>query len=144
MAARLSEDPDATVCLLEAGDVATIDSDGYMLIRDRSKDIIKSGGEWISTVELENIAFAHPGIANCAAIAAVHKKWDERPVLVAIKTKGADPSIEEIRTFYDGKIARWQVPDTVVFVDELPIRATGKVLKNKLCEKFGNILLEGK
>lgn len=125
----------------DTGDVATIDGDGYMIIRDRSKDIIKSGGEWISTVELENIAVAHPGIANAAAIAARHEKWDERPVLIAIKAEGADPSVEEIRAFYDGKIASWQVPDTVIFVDALPLGGTGKVLKNKLREAYGDVLM---
>jgi len=125
----------------DTGDVATIDADGYMIIRDRSKDIIKSGGEWISTVELENIAVAHPGIANAAAIAAKHTKWDERPVLIAIKAEGADPSIEEILAFFDGKIAKWQVPDTVIFVEALPLGGTGKILKNKLRDQFGDVLL---
>lgn len=126
----------------DTGDVATIDPDGYMTIRDRSKDIIKSGGEWISTVELENIAVAHPGIVTAAAIAARHEKWDERPVLVAVKAKDADPSEDEIRAFYDGKIPGWQVPDKVIFVDALPLGATGKVLKNKLRETYGGCLVE--
>jgi len=125
----------------DTGDVATIDADGYMIIRDRSKDIIKSGGEWISTVELENIAIAHPGIANAAAIAARHEKWTERPVLIAIKAENSDVSEAEIKAFYDGKIASWQVPDAVIFVDSLPIGATGKVLKNKLREEFGETLI---
>lgn len=126
----------------DTGDVATVDADGYMTIRDRSKDIIKSGGEWISTVELENIAVAHAGVANAAVIAAKHIKWDERPVLVVVKAEGADPSEEELLVFYEGKIADWQVPDKVVFVDELPIGGTGKVLKNKLRGEFGNILID--
>ena len=125
----------------DTGDVATIDSDGYMIIRDRAKDIIKSGGEWISTVELENIAIAHEGVANAAAIAARHKKWDERPVLIVIKAEGANPSSEELLAFYDGKIASWQVPDKVIFVDEMPIGGTGKVLKNKLRDAYGDVLL---
>lgn len=125
----------------DTGDVATIDGDGYMIIRDRSKDIIKSGGEWISTVELENIAVGHPGVANAAAIAAVHKKWDERPVLIVVKAEGSDVSEDEVTAFYDGKIAKWQVPDAVIFVDELPIGATGKVLKNKLRDQHGKCLV---
>lgn len=125
----------------DTGDVATLDGDGYMIIRDRAKDIIKSGGEWISTVELENIAIAHPGIANAAVIAARHPKWDERPVLIAVRAKGAQPQEDEILQFYAGKVARWQVPDKVVFVDELPLGATGKVLKLRLRETFGDVLL---
>ena len=125
----------------DTGDVATIDSDGYMIIRDRSKDIIKSGGEWISTVELENIAIAHPGVANAAVIAARHKKWDERPVLLAIKAADHDPSEADLLAFFDGKIASWQLPDKVIFVEDLPLGGTGKVLKNKLREQYGDVLL---
>lgn len=125
----------------DTGDVATIDPDGYMVIRDRSKDIIKSGGEWISTVELENIAIAHPSVANAAAIAARHEKWDERPVLIVVKAEGAEVSETDLKQFYDGKIAGWQVPDRVIFVDDLPLGATGKVRKNKLRETFGDILI---
>ena len=125
----------------DTGDVATLDQDGYMVIRDRSKDIIKSGGEWISTVELENIAMAHPGVAMAAAIAARHEKWDERPVLVVVKAEGADLDEAELLAFYDGKVAKWQVPDKVIFVESLPIGATGKVLKNKLREEFGGVLI---
>ncbi|MGR3761325.1 long-chain-fatty-acid--CoA ligase [Roseobacteraceae bacterium NS-SX3] len=125
----------------DTGDVATIDVDGYMIIRDRSKDIIKSGGEWISTVELEDIAMSHPKVAQAAAIAARHPKWDERPVVIAVKS---DESLteEELLAHYDGKVASWQVPDKVVFVTELPLGGTGKVLKNKLREAFGGILTE--
>ena len=126
----------------DTGDVATIDADGYIIIRDRSKDIIKSGGEWISTVELENIAIAHPGVANAAAIAARHEKWDERPILIVVKAEGADPSEAELRAFYAGKVASWQVPDAVIFVEDLPIGATGKVLKIKLRERFGEHLIK--
>ena len=126
----------------DTGDVATIDGDGYMVIRDRSKDIIKSGGEWISTVELENIAIGHPEITNAAAIAARHLKWDERPVIIAVKAPGASPDEADILAFYDGKVAKWQVPDRVIFVDELPLGATGKVQKVKLREQFGDVLLE--
>lgn len=126
----------------DTGDVATLDADGYMVIRDRSKDIIKSGGEWISTVELENIAIAHPKIANAAAIAARHPKWDERPVVIAVPAPGATPTEDEIRASYDGKVASWQVPDRVIFVEDLPLGATGKVLKNKLREAYGEILID--
>lgn len=125
----------------DTGDVATIDGNGYTIIRDRSKDIIKSGGEWISTVELENIAIAHPGVANAAVIAAKHLKWDERPVLLVMKAEGADPAEAELLAFYAGKIANWQVPDKVIFVDALPLGGTGKVLKNKLREQYGDVLL---
>lgn len=123
----------------DTGDVATIDAEGFMIIRDRSKDIIKSGGEWISTVTLENIAISHPAIANAAAIAALHEKWDERPVLIAIKS--GEVSEEELLAFYKGKVESWQVPDRVLFVEELPIGSTGKVQKNKLREAFGKVLL---
>ncbi len=118
------------------GDVATLDPDGYMTIRDRSKDIIKSGGEWISSVELENIAVAHPKLATAAVIGVPHPKWDERPLLVAVKAEGEDPSEADLLDFFDGKIAKWQVPDKVVFVDALPLNATGKVLKRKLRDAF--------
>ncbi len=122
------------------GDVATLDPDGYMTIRDRSKDIIKSGGEWISSVELENIAVAHPKLATAAVVGVPHPKWDERPLLVAVKADGETPTEQELLTFFDGKIAKWQVPDKVVFVDALPLNATGKVLKRKLRAEFENAL----
>ncbi|SDC09384.1 long-chain-fatty-acid--CoA ligase [Ruegeria marina] len=122
------------------GDVATLDPDGFMTIRDRSKDIIKSGGEWISSVELENIAVAHPKLATAAVVGVPHPKWDERPLLVAVKADGEDPSEEELLAFFDGKIAKWQVPDKAVFVDALPLNATGKVLKRTLREQFKDAL----
>ena len=125
----------------DTGDVATMDPDGYVTIKDRSKDIIKSGGEWISSVELENIAISHPALADAAVIGARHEKWDERPVLVAVKAEGQDPSEEEILSIFDGKIAKWQVPDRVVFTDVLPRNATGKVLKRNLREEFGEVLM---
>ncbi len=125
----------------DTGDIATISPDGYMVIRDRSKDVIKSGGEWISSVELENIAVAHPDIANAAAIAARHPKWDERPVLICVPAKGATPVEADILAFFDGKVAKWQVPDRVIFTDALPLGATGKVLKHKLRDEYGEILI---
>lgn len=127
----------------DTGDVATIDPDGFMVIRDRAKDIIKSGGEWISTVDLENIAIAHPGIANAAAIAAYHPKWDERPVLICVRAEGVNVEEAELLASYEGKVAKWQVPDRAIFVETLPIGATGKVQKNKLREEYGQVLAEG-
>ena len=124
----------------DTGDIATLDENGYTIIRDRSKDIIKSGGEWISTVDLENIAVAHPKVANAAAIAARHPRWDERPVICAIPRPGSDLTEAELLAFYDGKLPRWQVPDRVVFVESLPIGATGKVVKATLREQYGDIL----
>jgi 3-(methylthio)propionyl---CoA ligase len=118
------------------GDVATLDPDGYIQITDRSKDVIKSGGEWISSIELENIAVGHPAVAEAAVISARHPKWDERPLLIIVKKEGKDVSREELLKFYDGKIAKWWLPDDVVFVDNLPHTATGKLLKTKLRDDF--------
>ena len=118
------------------GDVATIDPDGYMQITDRSKDVIKSGGEWISSIDLENLAVAHPAVAEAAVIGVVHPKWDERPLLVVVKKANAVVSKEELLKFFDGKIAKWWMPDDVAFVDQLPHTATGKILKTKLREDF--------
>jgi fatty-acyl-CoA synthase len=125
----------------DTGDVATMDEDGYLTIRDRSKDIIKSGGEWISSVELEGIAIAHPDLADAAVIGAAHAKWDERPVLIAVKADGCDPAEADILKIFEGKIASWQVPDKVVFTNELPRNATGKVLKRNLRDEFGQVLM---
>ncbi len=116
------------------GDVAKIDAEGYMQITDRSKDVIKSGGEWIGSIDLENIAMAHPAVAMAACIAAYHPKWDERPLLVVVKKPGAELTREELLHFFDGKIAKWWTPDDVVFVDAIPLGATGKMQKNKLRE----------
>jgi 3-(methylthio)propionyl---CoA ligase len=118
------------------GDVATIDPDGYMQITDRSKDVIKSGGEWIGSIDLENIAMAHPSVAMAACIAAKHPKWDERPLLVVVRKPETGVTREELIRFYDGKIAKWWTPDDVVFVDAIPLGATGKMLKTKLREQF--------
>jgi len=125
------------------GDVATIDPDGYMQITDRSKDVIKSGGEWISSIDLENIAMAHPAVHEAAAIACRHPKWDERPLLVVVRKPGQEVTREELLKFYEGKIAKWQIPDDVVFVDEIPHTATGKMQKLKLREQFANYKLPG-
>ncbi len=118
------------------GDVSMIDADGVMQITDRSKDVIKSGGEWIGSIDLENIAMAHPKVAMAACIAAFHPKWDERPLLVVVKKPGADLTREEMLAFYDGRIAKWWTPDDVVFTDAIPLGATGKMQKNKLREQF--------
>jgi 3-(methylthio)propionyl---CoA ligase len=118
------------------GDVATIDPDGFMQITDRSKDVIKSGGEWISSIHLENIAVAHPAIAEAAVIGVAHPKWDERPIVIAVKKQGANVSREELLKFYEGKIAKWMVPDDIVFVETLPHTATGKLSKITLREQF--------
>jgi 3-(methylthio)propionyl---CoA ligase len=118
------------------GDVATIDADGYMQITDRSKDVIKSGGEWIGTIDLENIAMAHPAVLQAACIGIAHPKWDERPLLLVIKRPGQDVTREELLKFFEGKIARFWLPDDVAFIDALPMGATGKVQKNKLREQF--------
>jgi fatty-acyl-CoA synthase len=123
------------------GDVAHIDAEGFVQITDRAKDVIKSGGEWIGSIDLENIAVAHPGVAMAACIAARHPKWDERPLLVVVKKAGAALSRDELLQFYEGKVAKWWVPDEVVFVDAIPLGATGKMQKNKLRELFGERLL---
>jgi fatty-acyl-CoA synthase len=116
--------------------VGTIDADGYLQITDRSKDMIKSGGEWISSIELENIAVGHPGVSEAAVIGIRHPKWDERPLLIVVKRPGADLTREALLEFYNGKIAKWWLPDDVVFVDELPHTATGKLSKLTLRERF--------
>jgi fatty-acyl-CoA synthase len=118
------------------GDVATIDADGFMQITDRSKDVIKSGGEWIGSIDLENIAMAHPAVAMAACIGVAHPKWDERPLLVVARKPGAEVTRDELIAFYDGRIAKWWTPDDVAFVDSIPLGATGKMLKNRLRETF--------
>ncbi|RFO98638.1 long-chain fatty acid--CoA ligase [Rhodoferax lacus] len=116
------------------GDVANIDADGYMQITDRSKDVIKSGGEWISSIDVENIAMAHPGVAMAACIGIKHPKWDERPIIAVMKKQDAELSREALLAFYEGKIAKWQIPDDVVFVDAIPLGGTGKMQKSRLRE----------
>ncbi len=118
------------------GDVATLDQDGFMQITDRSKDVIKSGGEWISSIELENIAMGHPAVAEAAALGMAHPKWDERPLLVIVKKADQGVSREEILAQYPGKVARFCIPDDVVFVDEIPHTATGKISKVQLREQL--------
>ena len=118
------------------GDVATIDADGFMQITDRSKDVIKSGGEWISSIDIENTAMAHPAVAMAACVGMPHPKWDERPIVVVTLKPGAEVTRDELLAFYEGKVAKWQVPDDVVFVDSIPIGATGKMLKTKLREQL--------
>jgi fatty-acyl-CoA synthase len=120
----------------DTGDVSTIDHFGYMQITDRAKDVIKSGGEWISSIDLENLAVGHPGVAEAAVIGVKHPKWDERPLLVIVLKKGQTASKDDIIGFMQGKIAKWWIPDDVVFVDEIPHTATGKILKTTLRERF--------
>jgi fatty-acyl-CoA synthase len=120
----------------DTGDVATLDPEGYMQITDRSKDVIKSGGEWISSIDLENAAVGHPGVAEAAVIGVFHPKWDERPLLIVVRKAGSNVGREEILDFLKDKVAKWWLPDDVAFVDELPHTATGKLLKTKLREDF--------
>ena len=125
------------------GDVATIDEDGYMQITDRSKDVIKSGGEWISSIDIENLAVAHPAVAMAACVGMPHPKWDERPIVLVVKKPEAQITREELLAFYEGKIAKWQIPDDVVFVDAIPLGATGKILKTRLRELLKDYRLPG-
>jgi fatty-acyl-CoA synthase len=118
------------------GDVATIDPDGYMEITDRSKDVIKSGGEWISSITLENIAVSHPDVAEAAVIAARHPKWDERPLLLVVAKPGRSIDTADLLRVYEGKVAKWWLPDEVVVVPDLPHTATGKLQKTALRETW--------
>ena len=123
------------------GDVATIDADGFMQITDRSKDVIKSGGEWISSIDIENVAMAHPQVAEAACIACTHPKWGERPLLVVVLRAGATLDRDTLLQFYEGRVAKWWIPDDVVFVPEIPHTATGKIQKLKLRAVFKNHVL---
>jgi len=125
------------------GDVGTIDPDGYLQITDRSKDVIKSGGEWISSIDIENIAMAHPAVAMAACVGMRHPQWDERPIVVVVKKPGLEVSRDELLDFYHGKTAKWQIPDDVVFVDAIPLGATGKMLKTELRKKLSDYRLPG-
>ena len=120
----------------DTGDVATIDRDGYMHITDRSKDVIKSGGEWISSIEIENAAIGHAAVAEAAVIGVAHSKWQERPLLVLLRKPGQDVTRDEMLRYLEGKVAKWWLPDDVVFVSEMPHTATGKLLKTRLREMF--------
>ena len=125
----------------DTGDVATLDKDGYMTIVDRAKDVVKSGGEWISTIDIENLAVGHPAVAEAAVIGVAHPKWDERPLLIIVLKPGKTAGKDDILKFLEGKIAKWWMPDDVVFVDEIPHTATGKILKTALRERFGKYKL---
>lgn len=118
------------------GDVARIDPDGFMQITDRSKDVIKSGGEWISSTDIENVAYLHPEVTTAVCIGARHPKWDERPLLLIVKKPGSALAEDELLRFFDGRVAKWWTPDAVVFVDSVPHGATGKVLKHQLRQQF--------
>jgi fatty-acyl-CoA synthase len=125
----------------DTGDVATIDRHGYMQITDRSKDVIKSGGEWISSIDLENLAIGHPKVAEAAVIGVRHPKWDERPLLIVVLKKGEAASKDDILGYMKGKTANWWMPDDVVFVPEIPHTATGKILKTELRDRFKDHVL---
>ena len=120
----------------DTGDVATIDPNGFMQITDRAKDVIKSGGEWISTIDIENLAVGHPDVAEAAVIGVAHPKWDERPLLVVVPKEGHEPKAEEVLEFLKPKIAKWWMPDDMQVVKEIPHTATGKINKLKLRETF--------
>jgi fatty-acyl-CoA synthase len=135
--------PEASAEVIDAegwfatGDVASIDPEGFLILRDRSKDLVKSGGEWISSIDLENLAIAHPKIANCAVIAVPHPKWDERPLLIAVPEDTADPpTLEDVHALMADHLAPWQLPDALEIVDALPLTATGKVSKLTLRQRF--------
>jgi fatty-acyl-CoA synthase len=120
------------------GDVATLDAEGYLRITDRSKDVVKSGGEWISSIALENLAMAHPAVKEAAVIACRHPKWDERPLLIVVRKPQQELTRDALLRFFEGKVAKWWIPDDVVFVDELPHTATGKLMKTALRERYAD------
>ncbi|MBA4612207.1 long-chain-fatty-acid--CoA ligase [Stappia taiwanensis] len=122
----------------DTGDVAHIDENGYMQITDRAKDVIKSGGEWISTIDLENLALDHPDVAEAAVIGVAHPKWDERPLLVVVPREGHTPNEADILAYFEGRVAKWWVPNAVIFVEEIPHTATGKIRKTTLREQFAD------
>jgi fatty-acyl-CoA synthase len=138
--------PEASAAAIDAdgwfgtGDVASIDEGGYLTIQDRAKDLIKSGGEWISSIDLENAAMSHPGIANCAAVGVAHPKWDERPVLVAVAAGEDRPTLDEMHAHMAGHFAKWQLPDDLIWVEALPLTATGKVSKLTLRQNLADYI----
>ena len=141
------ENDDATSAAMDAegwfgtGDVASVDAQGRLVIRDRAKDLVKSGGEWISSIDLENAALSHPAIAACAVVAMPHPKWDERPVLVAVAAGDARPPLEEVQAHMAEHFARWQLPDDLVWADALPLTATGKISKLTLRRRMSDYVL---
>ena len=147
--AEYFNDPDAGIGVHDAegwmrtGDVSRIDPDGFLYIVDRSKDVIKSGGEWISSIDLENAALGHPAIRECAVIAASHPKWGERPLLIAVLESGKTATADDVRDYLSDKVAKWWLPDDVIFTDDLPHTATGKLSKLQLRERFGGHVLPG-
>jgi fatty-acyl-CoA synthase len=120
------------------GDVATIDPDGYLQLVDRAKDVIKSGGEWISSIDVELCANSHPGVAESAVIGVAHPKWQERPLMLVVRRAGPQVSAEDLTSHLSARLAKWWLPDEILFVDELPHTATGKILKTKLREQYKN------
>jgi len=126
----------------DTGDVAVIEADGTLELTDRTKDVIKSGGEWISSVELENAVMAHPAVAEAAAIGVAHPKWDERPILLVVRKHGMEASAQDLLGVLAAKVAKWWLPDAVVFVDELPHTGTGKVSKKDLRDLYKDYRLE--
>jgi len=133
---RLDEEALTADGWFDTGDIANIDPLGFMQITDRDKDVIKSGGEWISSIEVENVAVGCPGVAEAAVIGLPHPKWSERPLLIILRENGSEVDGEAVLAYLDGKIAKWWVPDDVVFVDEIPHTATGKIQKMELREQF--------
>jgi fatty-acyl-CoA synthase len=125
----------------DTGDVALIHPDGSVQLTDRTKDVIKSGGEWISSVDLENAAVAHPAVAEAAAIGIAHPRWDERPILVVVRRPGSTLTSEELRAYLADKVAKWWLPDAVEFVEEIPHTATGKISKKNLRDQFAGYVL---
>ena len=127
----------------DTGDVGTIDGNGFLAITDRAKDVIKSGGEWISSIDIENLAVGHPDVAEAAVIGVPHPRWDERPLLIIVRKEGRSPAAADILAYLQDKIAKWWMPDEVVFVDEIPHTATGKIQKTALRLQFRDYRLPG-